>query len=77
MFRRRWWVGQWVRDPHARTSWPEVIDGPFRFHWRAEAAASSHRAHEAQRARVEGDAMRRIDVMEAVTSGTRIREEEL
>ena len=43
---------------------PAPIDGPFRWHWAAQAMANNHRASEAQRARVEGDAMRQINVME-------------
>lgn len=40
-----------------------VIDGPFRWRWMAEAMANHYRADEAQRARHDGDATRKIDVI--------------
>ena len=69
MFRPRWVVTLHHHyDPRAYGigSVPEIIDGPFRLKWIAEAAASSHRAHEAQRARYDHDAIRHIEVQERV-----------
>lgn len=59
----RYWVVVDCGDPtHEPTCDP--LDGPYRFRWVAQASATSHRAHEAQTARAEHRAMRRIDVLE-------------
>lgn len=50
---------------HERKSQTHImIGGPYRWRWWAEAAANHYRADEAQRARHDGDAMRKIDVAE-------------
>lgn len=64
--RKRYAVAVMAPDEHFGHDWPQMIDGPYRFRWQAEAAASYHRAHEAQTARTKGRAMRRVDVMEVL-----------
>jgi hypothetical protein len=71
MFKRQWVVTIEYRDPYGHhPTWTQVIDGPFRFKWLAEAHASAHRAQEAQYARTEGEAMRKIDVEQQVHAGS-------
>lgn len=61
MITRRWHVAQ--EEPRGLFLAREIIDGPFLFRWSAEAAANIYRADEAQRARHDHRAMRKITVI--------------
>lgn len=67
MLKRRWYVAISEWDEHSQGHCPRLIGGPYWTRLGAETVATSYRRDEAQAARVDGRAMRTIDVSEVIT----------